>query len=110
MPFRNSMAQRTASNHTAKPNEDAVAGPLNDAAMMQSDSWIDQVAAESAQPSERPLLVGTGNLAVSGYIRRRNGCEFSGLGHGCPSQHARLAHLPMGLGGVSSLDDDCSTA
>ena len=29
-------------------------------------------------------IVGYSKLAVPGYIRRKNGCEFSGLGHGSP--------------------------
>ena len=45
---------------------------------------IDQIAPERTQPRKRPLLVGTGKLAVSGYVRRKNGCELPGLGHGRP--------------------------
>jgi hypothetical protein len=45
---------------------------------------IDQIAAERTQPRKRPLLVGTGKLAVSGYISRKNGYEFPGLRHGSP--------------------------
>ena len=40
-------------------NEDAIAGPLNDATMMQSDGRVDQIAAQRAQPRKRPLLVGS---------------------------------------------------
>ena len=48
---------------------------------MRSDGGIDEVAPQPAQPRKRPLLVGTSKLAVSDYIRRKNGCEFSGLSH-----------------------------
>ena len=71
-------------DHAAELDEDAVAGPLDDAAVMQGDGRVDQIAAERPQPRKRPLLVGTGKLAVSGYIRRKNGCEFPGLRHGSP--------------------------
>ncbi len=46
--------------------------------------WGDQIATERTQPSKRPLLVGTGKLAVSGYVRRKNGCEFAVLCHTSP--------------------------
>jgi hypothetical protein len=45
---------------------------------MHSDGGIDQIAAECAQPRKRALFVGTGKLAVSGYIRRKNCREFPG--------------------------------
>ena len=41
--------------------------------------------------------VRSGELAVSGYVRRKDGCELPGLWHGCPSLHARLARLVLGL-------------
>ena len=62
----------------------AVAGALHYAAVMEGDGGVDQIAAERAQPRKRPLLVGTGEPAVSGYVRRKNGCEFPGLRHGSP--------------------------
>ena len=76
--FWTSMAQRTAST----TNEDIVSRPLDDTAVMQSDGGVDQIAAERAQPRKRPLLVGSGKLAVSGHVRRENCREFPGLGHG----------------------------
>jgi hypothetical protein len=54
---------------------------------MYGDGGVDQITAERAQPCKRPLLVGTGELAVSGYVCRKDGCEFPGLRHGCPSLH-----------------------
>jgi hypothetical protein len=59
--------------------------PVEDAAMMQGNGGFDQIAPECAQPRTRPLLVGTGKLALSDHIRRKNGCEFRGLRHGSPS-------------------------
>ena len=69
---------------------------------------IDQIAPERPQACQRPLLVGTGKLAVSGYIRRKNGCKFSGLCHGSPFTTRRLARLAIGLDTLFRLDDHCS--
>jgi hypothetical protein len=57
---------------TAKLDKDAIARPLNDAAVMQRDGGVEQIAAECAKPRKRPLLVGTGKLAVSGYVCRKD--------------------------------------
>ena len=72
-------------DHASELYEDAVAGSLDDTAVMQGDGRVDQIAAERAQPRKRPLLVGSGKLAVSGYVRRENCRELPGLGHKCPS-------------------------
>ena len=74
-------------------DEDAVAGALHCAAMMRGDGGIEQIAPQPAQPSQCPVLVGTGEPAVSDYIRRKDGCEFPSLRHGSPSQEERLAQL-----------------
>jgi hypothetical protein len=58
--------------------------PVEDAAMMQGNGGFDQIAPECAQPRKRPLLVGTGKLAVSNPIGRKNGWEFPGVRHGRP--------------------------
>src|SRR6185437_10396361 len=84
-------------HNTSKLNEDAIARPVDDAAVMQRDGGINEIASECAQPRKRPLLVGSSEFAVSGYIRRKNSCEFARLGHGCPSPHARLARLLISL-------------
>ena len=81
----------------AKLDDAAVAGALDDAAVMHGDGRVDQIAAERAQPRKRPLLVGTGKLAVSGYVRRKNGREFPGLRHGSPfttRQTSTIARRP----------------
>jgi len=68
-------------DHTSELDEDAIARPLNYAAMMQSDGGVEQIAAQRTQPRQRPLLVGRGKPAVSGDIGRQNRREFPGLGH-----------------------------
>ena len=69
--------------------------------MMRGDGGIDQIAPQPAQ-SRQPILVGPGEPAVSGHIRRKNVCEFPRLRHGCPftrgktgkaSDHPKLALL-----------------
>jgi hypothetical protein len=62
--------------------------------MVQSDRGVEQIAAEHTQPRKRPLLVGTGELAVSGYVCRKDGCEFAGLRHGLPSPHKDSTTIP----------------
>jgi hypothetical protein len=44
----------------AELDERAVAGALDDAALVNGDGRIDEVAAQSPQPRERALLVGAG--------------------------------------------------
>jgi hypothetical protein len=71
--------------------------PIEDAAMMQGNAEVDQIAPECAQPRKRPLLVGTDKLAISGHIFRENGCEFPGLRDGSPSttrQTSTIARRP----------------
>jgi hypothetical protein len=69
-------------HHAAKLDEDAIARPLNDPAVMQSDGGVEQIAAERPQPRQRSLLVGSGQPAVSGDIGRQNGREFASFRHG----------------------------
>jgi hypothetical protein len=90
---------RSAPYDASELNKDAVACRLDDAAMMQSDGRINQIAPERPQPRERVLLVGAGELATSAT---RNGCELSGLRHGCPSPHARIACLLISLDSLFS--------
>ena len=52
----------------AKLDENAVAGALDDAAMMRGDRGINQIAAQRAQPRQRSLLVGSGEPAVADNV------------------------------------------
>ena len=69
---------------TPKLNEDPIARPLDDPAVMQSDGWFEEIATESAQPRKRPLLVGAGKLAISGHVGRQNCRQLPGLSHERP--------------------------
>jgi hypothetical protein len=61
-------------DHTAKLNDAAVARALHYPSVMDGDGWIDQVAAERAQPRERAILVGAGKAAEADYIGSQNRC------------------------------------
>ena len=88
-------------DHAAELDEAPVAGALHYATVMHGDGRIDQIAPERPQPCQRTFLVGTGEPAVADHIRRKNGCEFPGLGHGSPftgrqtstSDHSKLARV-----------------
>jgi len=67
--------------HASELNDASVTGALHRPPVMDSYGRVDQVTAERAQPRQRPLLLGPGKLAISGYVRRENGCELPGLGH-----------------------------
>jgi hypothetical protein len=84
-------------NYASKLDEEAISCSLNDAAVMQSDGGVEQIAAERPQPRQRAILVGSGKLAVSGYVRRKDGREFAGFRHSCPSPPARIARMPGAL-------------
>ena len=49
---------------------------------MRGDGGIEQIAPQPAQPSQCPILVGTGKLAVADNICCQNCGQLSGLRHG----------------------------
>ena len=71
-------------DHAAKLDEDAVAGALDDAAMMGGDGGIDQVAAQTPEPRQRTVLVGAGEPAVADHVGDQDRRDFPGLAHGAP--------------------------
>ena len=50
---------------TAELDDAAVAGALDDAAVVHGDGRIDQVAAERPQPRQNPVLVGSGKPRIA---------------------------------------------
>jgi hypothetical protein len=64
-----------------KLDESAVAGALDDAAVMHVDGRIDQVAAKRPQPRQCPILIGASQSAESDHVRREDRRKFPGLGH-----------------------------
>ena len=69
-------------DHATKFDKRAIACPLHDAAVMHGDGRIDQVATQRSQPRQCAIFISTGEPAVSDHIRRQDGREFPGLGHG----------------------------
>ena len=62
---------------------------------MQRNGGVEQITAQRPQSRQRPLLVGSGQPAVSGDIGRQNGRKFAGLRHGSLSSEGSLAQLKM---------------
>ena len=77
----------------AELDEAAVAGALDDAAMMHGDGGINQIAAQRAQPRQSSILVRPREPAVADDIGDQDRGEFSG------SRSRRL--LPSSVAAVS---------
>src|SRR6516225_6350489 len=73
----------------AEFNDAAVAGALDDAAVMHRDGWVDQVASERTQPRQNPVLVGSGKPGVADDIGHQDRGQFPGLAHGANAEVAR---------------------
>ena len=65
----------------AELDDAAVAGALDDAAVMRGDGRVDQVAAERPKPRKRAVLVRAGEPAVADDIGDQDRRELSGLAH-----------------------------
>jgi hypothetical protein len=72
-------------HNASELNKDAIARPLDDAAVMESDGWIDQIAAERAHPRKGALFVGAGEPAVADYVTARMAASLRVPGTGSPS-------------------------
>ena len=62
-----------------------VAGALHDAAVMDGDSRIDEIAREGPQPRQRAILVSAGEAAAADNIRDQYRRKFPSFGHDAPS-------------------------
>ena len=71
-------------NDAAELDDAAVAGALDDAAMMDGDCRIDQIAAQRAQSRQSPIFVRAGEPAVADHIRDQNRRNLPGLAHRAP--------------------------
>jgi hypothetical protein len=94
MPFCTSIAQTHGVDHAAEFDEAAVAGPLDDAPVMQGDGRIDQVAAQRSEPGQRAIFVRAGEPAVADYVRDQDRRNLPGLAHGAPSGAMSVAQNP----------------
>ena len=80
------MAQFTASTTLRNSTIAAVAGALDDAAMVHGDGRIDQVAAERPQPRQNPVLVGSGKPRIADDVGHQDRRELSSLAHGANAE------------------------
>ena len=71
----------------AELDDAAVAGALDDAAVMHGDRGIDQIAAQRAQPRQGAIFVRAREPAIADHIRDQNRRNFPGFAHGAPSGH-----------------------
>jgi len=66
-----------------KFDQQAVAGGLDDAAMMALDLRVDHLGAQYPEPAERALLIGLDQPRVAGDIGRQDRGKPAGRGQGC---------------------------
>ena len=71
---------------TAELDDAAVAGALDDAAVMHGDGRVDQVAAERPQPRQDPVLVRPGKPRIADDVGHQDRRELSGLAHGANAE------------------------
>ncbi len=72
-------------DHAAELDDAAVAGALDDAAVMHGDGRVDQIAAERPEPRERAILVRSGEPAVADNVGDQDRRELARFPHGAPS-------------------------
>ena len=67
---------------TAELDDRAVAGALDDAAVMSGDGGVDEVATEAPQARQGAILVRRGESAVTDNVGDQDCGQFPGLAHG----------------------------
>ena len=70
-----------------KLDDAAIAGALDDAAMVNGDCGINQIAAQRAQSRQGSIFVRASQPAITDHIRDQNRRNFPGFAHGAPSGH-----------------------
>ena len=73
-------------DHAAELDDAAVAGALDDAAMMHGDGRVDQVAAERPEPRQNPVLVRSGKSRIADHVGHQDRRELSSLAHGASAE------------------------
>ena len=72
-------------DHAAELDDRAVAGALDHPAFVNGDGGIDEIAAQSPEPRERPVLVGAREPAEADHVGGEDRRELARLGrHGAP--------------------------
>ena len=87
-------------NDTAELDDAAVAGALDDAAVMHGDRGIDQVAAQCPEPRQSAILVRSREPAITDHIRDQDRGDLAGFGHPCGTPALRrpsIRRSPIGL-------------
>ena len=64
-----SIAQAHRIDDAAELDDAAVAGALDDAAMMHGDEGVDQVAAKRPEPRQNSIFVRAGESAIADHVR-----------------------------------------
>ena len=82
-------------DHAAKLDDAAVAGALDDAAVMHRDGRVDQVAAKGPKASEDSILIGASESTVADDVGHQDRGQFPGLAHCAPPAVGRLAQMPV---------------
>ena len=77
----------------AELDDAAVAGALDDAAVMHRDGRVDQVAAQRPQPRQNPVLVGSGKPRIADDVGHQDRGQFSGLAHGATCRRDRVSRF-----------------
>ena len=85
-------------DHAAKLDKDAVAGALDDTAVMDGDGGVDQIAAQPPEPRKGTVFVRAGEPAVADNVRDQDRRKFPGLAHGGPQATRTLAQRPATIG------------
>ena len=103
-------------DHAAELDDAAVAGALDDAAVMDGDCRIDQIAAQRAQSRQSPIFVRAGEPAVADDIRDQNRRNLPGLAHRAPRTRCTITQRlisrerPQWVEGGLSIRDDRGVA
>ncbi|MFZ0602182.1 MAG: hypothetical protein WAN05_12645 [Roseiarcus sp.] len=71
----------------AELGDAAVAGALDDPAMVYGDCGVNEIAAERAQSRQCSIFVRASQSAVADHIRDQDRRNLPGFAHGAPSGH-----------------------
>ena len=83
-------------DHAAIFDEKPIAGALDDAAFVNGDRRVDQVASQRPQSGERAILVSRGETAKSNHISGEDRRDLSIFAHRAPSPAIQIAQERLG--------------
>ena len=88
----------------------AIAGALDDAAVVHGDGRVDQVAAQRPEPRKNPVLVGPGKPRIAddvGHQDRRELCEFRPRRYAAATVSAVSGRPGKASGGIAKTREEC---